>query len=257
MNFSQCSFALTIIYFINAGPARRLPARMARWIINSAAHLAGDAFIFHIFLCDICLTLCKEALEIPLPASPIRSSKMSIRPSLLMSSSLNSSAQRFSLSLLSWQHAEGSHILWGPITGATKLTGSRCIKSVVTTWHKTVLTSTKASYTQWICVVYLGLLRPVVQPTSGLKMMLRSHKEEQEQENKNPFLCFLSLLCELLLVEGSIMCSGELATKGLLTGHKQNMIRTDFKYVRDHVSKGYTGFTVLYNLPVILGASNA
>lgn len=73
-----------------------------------------------------CLTFSRELLESPRPASPVRSSRMSMCPSLLTSSSSNSCAQRRSLSwsgsgdLLSWQRADRNQVHWGLITGASQ-----------------------------------------------------------------------------------------------------------------------------------------
>lgn len=70
-----------------------------------------------------CTILSREPLESPRPASPVRSSRMSMCPSLLRSSCSNSSAQRFSLSWsgpadsLSWQHAQ---VHCGLIIGASR-----------------------------------------------------------------------------------------------------------------------------------------
>jgi len=85
------------------------------------------------------LTLSKEPLESPRPASPARSSRMSMRPSLLRSSWSKSSAQRFSLSWswqggsLSWHCTNGNQVRWGPMTGHLSLTQTRHLR------HKMVI----------------------------------------------------------------------------------------------------------------------
>lgn len=71
-----------------------------------------------------CPTLSTEPLQSPRPASPVRSSRMSMCPSLLRSSWSNSSAQRFSLSWsgpgdsLSWQCAQENRVCLDPITAS-------------------------------------------------------------------------------------------------------------------------------------------
>lgn len=122
------------------------------------------------------LTLSREPLESPRPASPVRSSRMSMRPSLLRSSSSNSSAHCFSLSwswsgdLLSWQHAQGNQVHWSPITGASQsqLIGYRGINSITTAWQG--LYKKKASNAIIIGLIQtcdLHLIRPVF-PILGL-----------------------------------------------------------------------------------------
>lgn len=110
------------------------------------------------------LTFSREPLESPRPASPVRSSLMSIRPSLLRSSSSNSSAQRFCLSWsapggsLFWQWARGDQVQWGPMSWCQfeSTEGSRSINSWTSVWHCTVRTLPEALVDQIRPVQYLG-----------------------------------------------------------------------------------------------------
>lgn len=139
------------------------------------------------------LTLSREPLESPRPASPIRSSRISMRPSLLRSSSSNSSAHCFSLSwswsgdLLSWQRAQGNQVHWSPITGASQsqLIGYRGINSITTAWQG--LHKKKASNAIIIGLIQtcdLHLIRPVFpilgvgDPTTGHEMIEKGSLKE-------------------------------------------------------------------------------
>lgn len=82
-----------------------------------------NPFVMHSITVCCCITFSTEPLESPWSASPLRSSRMSMCPSLLMSSCSKSSAQRCSRSSsgpedsLSWQCTQGNQVRWVPMTG--------------------------------------------------------------------------------------------------------------------------------------------